>query len=501
MARQEFPHFEHHRREIELTRRRFRMTIASLFVAASAVMGAQFVAIQAANTPEIASGIAGKCLDDFQNGTALNNKVDIWTCTGSAAQWWQVQSDKTVRINGRCLDVTSQNTAAGSLVHLYTCNGGNNQKWNYTNHTLVGVQSGLCLDDPHSTTVNGTNLQIYTCNGTSAQKWTQTVYVPPTPAPTPPPTHAPTPAPTLQATNTPTPPGPGATPPPTGGGGTGGAGAGTAPNPPQGFAAMVSDNGVVVLSWSLASDLAGIQAYQLERSTDQTNWTVLAPDISGTNYTDGTAAFGVHYYYRLKAIDNAGVASSYVLADATTPAFTGSLPATGGGSATFISDDQVATVVIPSGAVTADADCNVSADNTHVSVGAKKVVAGPYTVICKGLDGNQITSFAQPLSWSFSIKSKLKGLKNPGAYSTDTNGNLTPITNAKYDAAGGKITFSSTSSNPVLVLAQVAPGIPWNVVAIVLFVLAVAGGVFVLIWRRQQKASYDDYLRKKYYNL
>ena len=43
--------------------------------------------INAAVTGAI-KGQHGKCLDDFGGGTANGNKVDIWTCNGTASQKW-----------------------------------------------------------------------------------------------------------------------------------------------------------------------------------------------------------------------------------------------------------------------------------------------------------------------------------------------------------------------------------------------------------------------------
>jgi hypothetical protein len=123
-------------------------------------------------TGVITSGIAGKCLDAYGNGSTNGTVVDINTCNGSAAQIWTPAPDGTIRINGLCLDVTGSATAKGTKVELWTCNGGANQRWTAVESgALVGAQSGLCLDDPNSTTTDLTQLQIWTCNNTAAQVW------------------------------------------------------------------------------------------------------------------------------------------------------------------------------------------------------------------------------------------------------------------------------------------------------------------------------------------
>jgi roadblock/LC7 domain-containing protein len=90
---------------------------------------------------------------------------------------------------------------------------------------------------------------------------------------------------------------------------------------------------------------------------------------------------------------------------------------------------------------------------------------------------------------------------NPLAYSSDSTGKLSAIQNAKFKAATSVMTFTSATSNSVLVLATVAPTLPWSIIVTFLFLIAIAAGVFVVILRQKQKLNYDDYLRTKYYNL
>ncbi|NUP48626.1 MAG: galactosylceramidase [Catenulispora sp.] len=122
----------------------------------------------------IASGIAGKCVDDNAGSTVDGTHVQLWDCNSSAAQTWywangQVQLGGPA---GKCLDVTGAGTANGTLVELWECNGGTNQQWvAQSDGSLKGVQSGRCLDDPGFATANGTQLEIWDCNGGSNQKW------------------------------------------------------------------------------------------------------------------------------------------------------------------------------------------------------------------------------------------------------------------------------------------------------------------------------------------
>ncbi len=122
----------------------------------------------------ITSGIAGKCVDVSNSGTANGTAIQIYTCNGTNAQKWTVPGDGTLTAFGKCLDVNNSGTANGTKVQLYDCNGTGAQQWTYSASakSLTNPQSGKCLDDPNSSTTDGTQLQIYTCNGSAAQQWT-----------------------------------------------------------------------------------------------------------------------------------------------------------------------------------------------------------------------------------------------------------------------------------------------------------------------------------------
>jgi 1-phosphatidylinositol phosphodiesterase len=121
----------------------------------------------------VPSGVAGKCLDDYNSSATAGATVDLWSCNGSAAQHWTVMADRTLRLNGLCLDVTGGGTANGTHVELWTCGGGGNQQWTSgANGALVSAQSGKCLDDPGASATDGTQLIIWDCNAGTNQRWT-----------------------------------------------------------------------------------------------------------------------------------------------------------------------------------------------------------------------------------------------------------------------------------------------------------------------------------------
>ncbi|AUG75496.1 galactosylceramidase [Kitasatospora sp. MMS16-BH015] len=123
------------------------------------------------HTGPVTSALPGKCLDDNGNSAADGTAVQLWDCTGGAAQTW-TWSNGTLTHAGKCLDVTGQGTTNGTLVELWTCNGGANQQWTLqSDGSLKGVQSGRCLDDPAAATTNGTRQEIWDCNGGANQHW------------------------------------------------------------------------------------------------------------------------------------------------------------------------------------------------------------------------------------------------------------------------------------------------------------------------------------------
>ncbi|GAA1983162.1 ricin-type beta-trefoil lectin domain protein [Catenulispora subtropica] len=120
------------------------------------------------------TGYQGLCLDDRSASTANFNPVQVYTCNGTSAQTWTVDtSGHTLRVLGKCLDVNAGGTADGTTVDLYDCNGTGAQVWMpQSNGTLLNPQSGKCLDDTGWSTTPGTQAQIWSCSGNANQKWT-----------------------------------------------------------------------------------------------------------------------------------------------------------------------------------------------------------------------------------------------------------------------------------------------------------------------------------------
>ncbi|MET7396679.1 family 16 glycoside hydrolase [Dactylosporangium sp. NPDC005572] len=118
------------------------------------------------------TGIAGKCVDVSNAGTADGTKIQLWTCNGTTAQSW-TRSGDTLRAVGKCLDVDNGGTANGTKVQLWTCNGSGAQVWlAQPDGTLRNPQSGRVLDAAGGASADGTQLQLWDAAGVPQQVWT-----------------------------------------------------------------------------------------------------------------------------------------------------------------------------------------------------------------------------------------------------------------------------------------------------------------------------------------
>ncbi len=116
-------------------------------------------------------GLASKCLDVDNAGTADGTQIQIWTCNGTAAQTW-TKSGQTLRALGKCLDVSGGGSADGTKIQLWTCNGTGAQNWvAQTDQTVRNPQSGKCLDVSANSSTDGQDVHLWTCHGGANQRW------------------------------------------------------------------------------------------------------------------------------------------------------------------------------------------------------------------------------------------------------------------------------------------------------------------------------------------
>ena len=238
------------------------------------------------------TGQNGNCLTNQNSLNTEGNPMYLSGCNSSAGQQWSPYTDGTLRVQGGCLDVVSAGTTSGTDVDWYACNGTAAQNWTHqSNGELVNPSSGLCLTDPGGNT--GSRLDIETCTDAADQQWTL----------------------------------------PTGSGGGGGscgttnvalnktATASSSENQPA-YPASAAVDGNTGTRWSsafsdpqwLEVDLGSSQnicqvgldweaayatAFQIQVSTDNTNWTTIYSTTSGTGGNQTLSVTGTGRYIRM----------------------------------------------------------------------------------------------------------------------------------------------------------------------------------------------------------
>jgi hypothetical protein len=277
-----------------------------------------------------------------------------------------------------------------------------------------------------------------------------------------------------------------------------------APTSPRNFQAVVaSGSPIVTLTWGAASDASGVALYRLERSLDQEAWKPVGESITELTYRDTETGFGLHYYYRLAAVDKAGNVSAWVMTDVRTDSVGGG--PRGSAEMTVKSLDNLVEIKLPAGAVASEISCNLNKlqDVSGQKIGTvdEPLVVGPYELVCRTTAGSLVTDYILPASWTISVKDKLKRLKDPVVYTYDTDAKATPARDAEYDSEAQVFKVQLPPNAVTAVQGKVPKGIPLNAVVIFLVVVAIVAGIIVFALHRKKKLEYEEYLRSKYNNL
>lgn len=125
----------------------------------------------------VAYPAGGQCLDVAGSDIGVNGAaVQIWTCLHDAVdQRWTTTNGLVsgpLKSLNRCLDVAGGGSVSGTVVQLYDCTGNAAQVWTQqANGTLLNPASGKCLTSPGGSTTNGTQLVIDTCGTTASQRF------------------------------------------------------------------------------------------------------------------------------------------------------------------------------------------------------------------------------------------------------------------------------------------------------------------------------------------
>jgi hypothetical protein len=235
------------------------------------------------------------------------------------------------------------------------------------------------------------------------------------------------------------------------------------PTVPANFqATVVGGDPAVTLTWAAATDAGGVKAYRVDRSLDQAGWETLSSAIAELKYKDITSGFGLHYFYRLSAIDTAGNMSGWATTDVSTDNV--GVSENGSTEATYTSQDKLAVVQLP-------------------------------------VAGSVITDYKKQVTWTLDLKGQLKNLHSPVAYMYGADGGPVEVKGVRYSDKDQTMVLQAPADAIVVVQASVPQGVSPNFLVVFLVVAGIVAAIIVFALNRKKKLQYEEYLRSKYYEL
>lgn len=309
---------------------------------------------------------------------------------------------------------------------------------------------------------------------------------PPAPAPAPSPAPKPSPVPAVPPPVTPPPPPPAPAD-------------AAAPSAPSELKAAAA-GGAVDLSWQAATDDIGVVSYLLERSFDASKWDLLAESVAALAFKDPAAPYSTKLFYRVQAMDAVGNKGAFAQTDITTDKFESSVQSSG---ITVESDDN--KVMLRLTALGDNANCSVTMDEEAVSslpTAKLTPIAGPYFVLCKRENGEVIERFDPAGSLTFKLsQDEVKGYSSFRVVTYDEETSSWEVLNSNYDKKSRQITAAASGSGRVAVLGVVKGPFPWWILIIGLLTLGVFAAAIAFRLHQVKQAKYQEYLRRKYYEL
>src|SRR4051812_3886997 len=161
-------------------RRRAPRVLATLGVLVAAVLALSTVttapSADAATVLGQFRNAAGRCLENLNNATTANNKIQINACgtaTNQAQQFSRWATDESIKTPaGRCLGTLNNATAAGTSVVLQACNPAlQTQHWVVrTDGLVVNRQAVRCLAPLNNSATSGTRMVIAACTTSTAMR-------------------------------------------------------------------------------------------------------------------------------------------------------------------------------------------------------------------------------------------------------------------------------------------------------------------------------------------
>lgn len=128
-----------------------------------------------------AAGSTGQCIGNAAGTLANGNPVVMWSCTNNHDQRWMytagTQAIWLTGIGGSgtnfCLDLPDNNTTNGTKISIYTCNGTAAQRWILESNGYIrnAVATNKCISLPGGSASNSARLEIWDCGIDSSQRF------------------------------------------------------------------------------------------------------------------------------------------------------------------------------------------------------------------------------------------------------------------------------------------------------------------------------------------
>ncbi|MEI6751117.1 MAG: hypothetical protein WCK69_01010, partial [Candidatus Saccharibacteria bacterium] len=265
------------------------------------------------------------------------------------------------------------------------------------------------------------------------------------------------------------------------------------PTTPTDFRGNIDDtSGLINLSWTASTDNIAVSGYQIERSLNQTEWSVLASNVTEVQYQDATADFLTHYYYRLSAADGAGNISDFATTDVSSRDFVANVSPKDG--ATLTSEDKTVTVIIPPDAVKVSLFCSLTSDDSQLAPSIKNysTLAGPYLLNCRNEAGDVVNNFDKPINMTASVSASSRSKVAKVAYFGQKDNKWIEIKGVKHDKKSGIDNAVLGSYTKFVIMGKTKKTSIWLVLLSIAMVIAGIALVLAALARWKLKHNSDS---------
>ena len=265
------------------------------------------------------------------------------------------------------------------------------------------------------------------------------------------------------------------------------------PTAPTDFSGNIDNtSGLINLSWTASTDNIAVSGYQIERSLNQTEWSVLAANVTEVQYQDATADFLTLYYYRISAVDAAGNISDFATTEVSSRDFVANVSPKDG--ATLTSEDKTVTVIIPPDAVKVSLFCSVTSDDSQLAPSIKgyTILAGPYLLNCRNEAGDVVNNFDKPINMTANVSASSRSKVAKVAYFGQKDNKWIEIKGVKRDKKSGIDNAVLGSYTKFVIMGKTKKTSIWLVLLSIAMVIAGIALVLAALARWKLKHNSDS---------